>query len=478
MARLASDQRLVEQARTGSEVAFETLYRRYREQVLVYCRRVLGSTDDAEDATQQTFLAAYSALGHLEQPVALRAWLYGIARHRCQSVLRLRREGPRERAPEQVADRLAADVVARDDLRAVLADVAKLPDDQRFAIVQAEVFGVPYEQIADALGCRHEKVKALVFQARASLTANRTAREMPCAEIRHQLLTLHGAALRRGALRRHMLTCAECRAFREQLRGKRRGPRALVPAFLVQRGVLGPLFGGTGETALTAGAVGTGLAAAALAALAIHAGDTPVTTPTHHRAARAPRPFQGVVVASPAAAPMPIVRTPVAHGRRSADRAAPVRKRARTHTEATPGPPHPPSADPPSPGVDKPTAAAADTPVNPVAVTPANPAPASKPHAQYNAAKPSAPPGQSRAHSPGPPAKAHAQKAHAIPNPGPKADPLNKPAREAGPQVTHGAANGPNHDPVPGPQANGPPAGHDPGPATPPSASHSGGSGG
>lgn len=269
--RLASDQRLVEHARAGSEAGFEALVRRYRQPLLAYCRRMLGSEAEAEDAVQQTFLAAYLTLGRLEHSVAFRAWLYGIARHRCLSVLRVRQDRPVERAPEPVSDRLAADVVARDDLRAVLADLAELPDEQRAAIVLAELGDVSHEQIAGILGCSRDKVKALVFQARASLTATRAARETPCAEIQEQLTALRGGALRRTTLRRHLSGCATCREFREQLRNRQRGRRMLLPALALKRGILGPLFGGAGETTLTAGAVGTGgLAATALTALVIH----------------------------------------------------------------------------------------------------------------------------------------------------------------------------------------------------------------
>jgi RNA polymerase sigma factor (sigma-70 family) len=271
--RLASDQRLVEHARAGSEAAFEALFRRYRQPLLAYCQRMLGSEAEAEDAVQQTFLAAYLTLGRLEHPVAFRAWLYGIARHRCLSVLRMRGDRPVEPAPESTSDRLVADVVARDDLRAVLTDLTELPDEQRAAIVLAELGGVPHDQIARILGCRHDKVKALVFQARASLTATRAARETPCAEIQQQLIALRGGALRRTTLRRHLSGCATCREFREQLSARRRGSRMLLPALALKRGILGPLFGGAGETTLTAGAVGTrGLAATALTALVIHGG--------------------------------------------------------------------------------------------------------------------------------------------------------------------------------------------------------------
>ena len=57
--RLASDERLVELLRGGSEAAFEALYARHHRGVLSFCRHMLGSAEEAEDAVQHTFLAAY-----------------------------------------------------------------------------------------------------------------------------------------------------------------------------------------------------------------------------------------------------------------------------------------------------------------------------------------------------------------------------------------------------------------------------------
>jgi RNA polymerase sigma factor (sigma-70 family) len=282
--RLASDQRLVEQVRAGSERAFEALFDRHHRPVLAFCRHMLGSKEEAEDVVQLTFLAAYRDLGHAEAPAALRPWLYAIARHRCLSVLRARRERPVAEVTLPGTDRLAAEVSTREDLRAILADVAQLPDDQRAALVLAELGDVSHEEIARILACPREKVKALVFQARSSLVATRVARETPCADIREQLANLRGGALRRTTLRRHLRDCSSCSAFREQVRVQRRALGLLLPVAPgvgLRRMVLDTVFGsgagGAGGAALTAAALNSGgLAAAALVILAIPAGGVTV----------------------------------------------------------------------------------------------------------------------------------------------------------------------------------------------------------
>jgi RNA polymerase sigma factor (sigma-70 family) len=274
--RLAPDQHLVEQVRAGSDRAFEALFDRHRLPVLAFCRRMLGSPEEAEDAVQLTFITAYRDLLGSERPIMLRPWLYGIARHRCLSALRMRRELPVYAVPEPAGDHLGAAVATRDDLRAIFVDITGLPADQRAALVLAELGDLSHEQIARILDCRRDKVKALVFQARTALAVRRAAREAPCGEVREQLATLRGGALRRAALRHHLGACPGCRAFYEEVRLRRRLSRALLPAIPglgLKRAALGALFGSTGGAGGAAVTLGTGgLAATALAAIAIQAG--------------------------------------------------------------------------------------------------------------------------------------------------------------------------------------------------------------
>src|SRR5215216_2730041 len=88
--RLASDERLVDHVRAGSDAAFEALFDRHHRGVLGFCRHMLGSAEEAEDAVQHTFLAAYRELVGSDKSVQLRPWLYTIARNRCLTVLRTR----------------------------------------------------------------------------------------------------------------------------------------------------------------------------------------------------------------------------------------------------------------------------------------------------------------------------------------------------------------------------------------------------
>jgi RNA polymerase sigma factor (sigma-70 family) len=209
------DEQLAALVREGHTEAFEVLLRRHQVALAGYCRHLLGSREDGEDALQETLVRAHRALRCAGPPRAVRPWLFAIARNRCLTVLAARREPvvPLTNAtpsPDDVADR----VRLRIDLDEVLGDLATLPRDQRRALVLAELGDLSQAEVAHAIGCRPGKVKALVFQARAGLIAERDARAIPCAEIRRLLATVTGGALRRGPLRRHLRACPACRTHR------------------------------------------------------------------------------------------------------------------------------------------------------------------------------------------------------------------------------------------------------------------------
>ena len=137
--RLASDDRLVDGVRGGSEAAFEALFDRYHRGVLGFCRHMLGSVEEAEDAVQHTFLSAYRELAGSDKAVVLRPWLYTIARNRCLTMLRGRVRMAGSELVEPPTEHLAAAVERRHDLRALLGDVAGLPEEQRSALVLSEL---------------------------------------------------------------------------------------------------------------------------------------------------------------------------------------------------------------------------------------------------------------------------------------------------------------------------------------------------
>jgi RNA polymerase sigma factor (sigma-70 family) len=262
--RLRSDDQLVALFRAGNEEAFRVIHERYHRRLFAYARQMLpGPRQDAEDALQDIFVRAYSGLRSSNRQLALRAWLYRVAHNRC--VDELRRPAPP--APElmeivrpPIHDPIA-EAELRESLRRLVADVRRLPEHQRSALLMRELGGMAYADLAAALDVSVPAVKSLLVRARIGLAHAMEARDTACHEIREELSTAYDRGVRpSGLAKRHMHDCVGCRNFRVQIRGTSRQLAALVP--------IGPLamitnLFGFGGGAAGGGAAGGGGAAAA-----------------------------------------------------------------------------------------------------------------------------------------------------------------------------------------------------------------------
>jgi len=267
-----ADEYLVARLRAGDDAAFEAIYDRYARGVLAFCAHMLGNREAAEDALQLTFVSAFRALRASDANVSLRPWLYTIARNRCLSELRTRRDvDVDDVATDRPSPEGVADVVQRrEDFREMLDDLQRLPADQRAALVLFELADHSHEEIAAVLGVRKEKVKALVFQAREALVRGRRAREHPCAEIRERLATMRGSVLPRSVARAHIDRCPSCAAFEREIRRQRAALALILPVVLtgeLKASVLGSALRGAGPVAAggataAAGVGGAGAVAA------------------------------------------------------------------------------------------------------------------------------------------------------------------------------------------------------------------------
>jgi RNA polymerase sigma factor (sigma-70 family) len=83
----------------------------YRRELQVHCYRILGSAQDAEDALQETLLAAWRGLAGFEQRASIRTWLYRIATNRCLNTLRAGSRSVTVDAPQAWPDPPAAGTV-------------------------------------------------------------------------------------------------------------------------------------------------------------------------------------------------------------------------------------------------------------------------------------------------------------------------------------------------------------------------------
>jgi RNA polymerase sigma factor (sigma-70 family) len=268
--RLRSDEQLVASFRGGSEEAFRAIHDRYRVRLFAYSRQMLGgSHQDAEDVMQDVFVRVYRALRSNDRPVSLRAWLYRIAHNRCIDHLRC--------PPPPLADVFDVShtpqpepstvMERREDLRRLVTDVHRLPEQQRSALLMRELQGLSYEELAASLDVSVASVKSLLVRARSGLVDAAQARDTACASVRHDLALACDRGVRcSGLVRRHLRDCDVCREYRDELRGVRRRLGALVPVGPL--GLLWQVGGVGGGGAAAGGSVGAGVGASSAIATA------------------------------------------------------------------------------------------------------------------------------------------------------------------------------------------------------------------
>jgi RNA polymerase sigma factor (sigma-70 family) len=253
--------------RAGNEDAFGAIHDRYRQRLFAYVRQMLspGSRQDAEDVMQDVFVRAYGALRADEREVNVRAWLYRVAHNRC--IDHLRRPTPPPAEIFEMSRKPLHDPIEeaqrREDLKRLVEDVGRLPEQQRSALLMREIDGMSYADLASALDVTVPAVKSLLVRARVGLVEAAEARDADCCEIRDDLLASYDRGVKAsGRARKHMRACDGCREYREALRGMRRSFAALTP---VSAGVFGSIaaslgLGGGGAAAGSAAAGGGGAA--------------------------------------------------------------------------------------------------------------------------------------------------------------------------------------------------------------------------
>jgi RNA polymerase sigma factor (sigma-70 family) len=276
----AADAELVGRVRAGDERAFEAIFKRHHAPLLSYARHMLANRDEAEDALQQAFIKAHRALLGGTVPRELRPWLYAIVRNCCLSAIAARRHAVELDEHTANLAGLSEAVHEREDLRELLADIGRLPEDQRSALLLAELDDLSHQSIATIVGCPVTKVKALIYQARSTLIADRDARNAPCRDIREELAVARGGELRRGPLRRHLSLCVGCRDFHKALAAQQRSLAVVLPVLpsaglaakilshsaLQAAGAVGQAGGAVGSAAAPVGAVAGGGASVGTAA--------------------------------------------------------------------------------------------------------------------------------------------------------------------------------------------------------------------
>lgn len=170
---------LLRKAQSGDMRAFEEIVLANEKTVYNLALRQLGSREDAEDAVQEVFLKAYSALSGFRGDAKISVWLYRITCNVCTDLLRKRKEtvslsmetedGELElELPDERFD--PALLAERSDLREQVGNALRqLPEDARQILLLREIAGQSYEEISSTLALDIGTVKSRLFRARKRL---------------------------------------------------------------------------------------------------------------------------------------------------------------------------------------------------------------------------------------------------------------------------------------------------------------------
>jgi RNA polymerase sigma-70 factor, ECF subfamily len=171
----STDEELVARSISGDTESFNELILRWERPIYALAYRTIGREEDARDVCQETFLRAFRALPGFRGQAKFSSWLYRIALNLCRDWMRRERRAPVVQVPEDTDPlELAAavepsesieDLVARRDLTRIVERVmARLPEEQRTAIVLKEYHGLTFQEIADLVGCPLSTVKTRLYQ--------------------------------------------------------------------------------------------------------------------------------------------------------------------------------------------------------------------------------------------------------------------------------------------------------------------------
>jgi len=179
----AADRDCLRRHLAGDREAFGELLARHRGRMWAVALRTTSNPEDAADALQDAALSAFKAAGSFRQDSAVGTWLYRITVNACLD--RLRRQAARPTVhypdPESAVWRQATedptDMAEQRELRLILEQaLAKLPVDQRAAVVLVDVQGLAVDEAAAALGVPTGTVKSRCARGRAKLAV--TLREL------------------------------------------------------------------------------------------------------------------------------------------------------------------------------------------------------------------------------------------------------------------------------------------------------------
>ena len=176
------DMALVLRAQAGEYQAFDLLVKKYQHRLIALAQRFVGSTDEAMDVVQDSFIKVYKALNRFRGESAFYTWIYRITVNTAKNYLTSRQRRPQGNEVdiddlENGIHSLALHDLAtpesetyRDQLeKVVMKSIDHLPSELRTALVLREFDGLSYDDIAIIMDCPIGTVRSRIFRAREAV---------------------------------------------------------------------------------------------------------------------------------------------------------------------------------------------------------------------------------------------------------------------------------------------------------------------
>jgi RNA polymerase sigma-70 factor (ECF subfamily) len=161
---------LVERAIAGDRSAFEQIVVRFERRVLLLSWRLLGSQEDAEDASQEVFLRAYKYLHRFDNKRAFEPWLVRLTVNVCRDLGRQRKPNvPLEPELLRAAGDPHSELSSEQRRQSLYRALAALPEKERAAVVLRDIEGLPTAEVAEILGSSEATVRSQISTARLKI---------------------------------------------------------------------------------------------------------------------------------------------------------------------------------------------------------------------------------------------------------------------------------------------------------------------
>ncbi len=156
------DFELIDRFLEGDIGAYESLLKKYQQEIYYFVLRMVGRSQDAEDITQMAFVNVFRSLHKFKKQSQFKTWLYKIAFNLCLNHLKKNKVRETEELDYSMAsdDDPAATVVDRERKEQLAQAIEELPEKQRLTVILRTYHDLSYQEVSQVLGCSEGAAKA------------------------------------------------------------------------------------------------------------------------------------------------------------------------------------------------------------------------------------------------------------------------------------------------------------------------------